>query len=236
MGVLVRLQQQLPHPLSATACLVAVCVHGMGKPICTMDSNNLTSTNQKIHLKGQDRKMNRFKNRLNRMRTTRKAIKSRGSLIGAALALTACLATPLRAATFFFETGSPNGLLGALSRRPSPGKAETETADDFVLQETTVLTQATIFGLIPTGTPLENIRDVEVEVYHVFSLDSDVERTSGPPVFSTARVPTRNNSPSDVEIDTATRARTAGTLTASAQVLDASFTVGTTVVNGTNVT
>jgi hypothetical protein len=179
--------------------------------------------------------MNRFKNLLNRMRTTRKAIKSRGSLIGAALALTACLATPLRAATFFFETGSPNGLLGALSRRPSPGKAETETADDFVLQETTVLTQATIFGLIPTGTPLENIRDVEVEVYHVFSLDSDVERTSGPPMFSTARVPTRNNSPSDVEIDTATRARTAGTLTASAQVLDASFTVGSTVVNGINV-
>jgi hypothetical protein len=175
------------------------------------------------------------KGSVNGMRTTRKAVISRGSLIGAVLALTACLGTPLWASPFFFATGGPNGLLGALSRRPSPGKVETETADDFVLQETTVITQATIFGLIPVGTPVENIRDVEVEVYHVFPLDSDVGRTSGPPTFSTAQVPTRNNSPSDVEIDTTTRARTAGTLTTSAQVLDPSFTVGSTVVNGINV-
>ena len=179
--------------------------------------------------------MNRFKNFLNRMRTTRKAVKSRGTLLGTALALTACLATPLSAAPFFFTTGSPNGLLGALSRRPSPGNVETETADDFVLEETTVITHATIFGLIPPGTPVENIRDVEVEVYHVFSLDSDVDRTSGPPTFSTTQVPTRVNSPADVEIDTATRARTAGTLTTSAEVLDGSFTVGSTVVNNISV-
>src|SRR5215510_11982078 len=117
--------------------------------------------------------MNTFRNFLIGMNTPRKFVISRGTLIGAVLALTACLATPLWAAPFFFATGNPNGLLGALSRRPSPGKAETETADDFVLQETTVVTQATIFGLIPSGTALENIRDVEVEVYHVFSLDSD---------------------------------------------------------------
>src|SRR5262249_22131163 len=175
------------------------------------------------------------KGRIHGMRTIIKAVISRGSLIGAALALTACLATPLWAAPFFFSTGNPNGALGALSRRPSAGSSETETADDFFLQETTVITQATIFGLIPTGTPVENIRDVEVEVYHVFPRDSDVGRTSGPPMFSTAQVPTRNNSPSDVEIDTATRARTAGTLTTSARVLGASFTVGSTVVNSINV-
>jgi hypothetical protein len=156
-------------------------------------------------------------------------------LIGTALALTACLATPMWANTFFFETGSPNTLLGALSRRPAPGKVETETADDFVLQETTVITHATIFGLIPLGTPLENIRDVEVEVYHVFSADSDVNRTSGAPLFSTAAVPTRVNSPSDVEIDTATRARTAGTLAISSRILNTSFKVDNTVVNGISV-
>ena len=72
-------------------------------------------------------------------------------------------------------------------------------------------------------------------MYHVFPLDSDVGRTSGPPMFSTAQVPTRNNSPSDVEIDTATRARSTGTLAISAMVLNTGFTVGTTVVNGINV-
>ena len=165
------------------------------------------------------------------MTTMSKAVISKASLIGAALALSACLTTPLWASTFFFATGNPNGQLGALSRRASPGKIETETADDFLLQETTVITEATIFGLIPAGTPLDNIRDVEVEVYHIFPEDSDVARTSGPPTFSTPKVPTRVNSPSDVEIDTATRERTAGTLAILAQVLSANFMVSNTVVN-----
>jgi hypothetical protein len=160
-----------------------------------------------------------------------KSVLPKASLIAAALALTVCLTTPLWASPFFFATGSPNGLLGALSRRPSAGKIETETADDFLLQETTVITQATIFGLIPVGTPLDNIRDVEVEAYHIFPDDSDVSRTSGSPTFSTPKVPTRVNSPSDVEINTATRERTAGTLTISAQVVSANFMVSDTVVN-----
>src|SRR4029453_10519286 len=91
---------------------------------------------------------------------------------GLALALTVCLAAPLRANTFFFETGSPNGQLGALSQRPSAGRVETETADDFFLQDTTVIRQATIVGLIPTGSPLESIKDVEVEMYEIFSPDN----------------------------------------------------------------
>jgi hypothetical protein len=160
---------------------------------------------------------------------------SKATLIAAALALSVCLTTPLWASTFFFATGTPNGLLGALSRRPSPGKIETETADDFLLQETTVITHATIFGLLPVGTPLDNIRDVEVEVYNIFPADSDVARTSGPPTFSTSAVPTRVNSPSDVEISTATRERTAGTLAISAQVLNTNFAVANTVVNNISV-
>src|SRR5215831_19117775 len=160
-------------------------------------------------LKRKDPKMKRFESLSD---ASRKLVTSPRRLIGVPLLLTACLATPLWAAPFFFSTGSPNGQLAALSRRASPGKIETETADDFLLTETTVITEATIFGLIPAGTPLDNIRDVEVEVYHIFPEDSDVARTSGPPTFSTPKVPTRVNSPSDVEIDTATRERTAGTL------------------------
>jgi hypothetical protein len=116
--------------------------------------------------------MNRFENFLSAMTIKRKIVITRGALIGTALVVAACLATPLWAAPFLFSTGSPNGLLAALSRRPAPGKVETETADDFHLRETTVITSATIIGLIPSGTALDNIRDVEVEVYHVFPLDS----------------------------------------------------------------
>jgi hypothetical protein len=142
------------------------------------------------------------------------------------LALTATLATPLGALPFVFATGSPTGplVLGALSRRPSVGKVETETADDFALRETTVLRNATITGLLPTGTPLENIRDVEIEIYHVFPLDSDQQRI--------ITVPSRANSPSDHEIATATRARTEGTLTISPRVLNPNFTANVTVVSG----
>jgi hypothetical protein len=136
-----------------------------------------------------------------------------------------CVATSLWAASFSFTTGTPDGLLGALSRRASPGKVETETADDFILQQTTVITQAKIIGLVPLGTPLENIKEVEIEVYHVFPLDS---------ATPSGNVPSRVNSPADVEIDSATRARSSGTLTFSASVLDASFPVNNTVVNGIN--
>jgi len=168
--------------------------------------------------------MNTFKHLLRGMRTQHKMTIARLIRIGVALTAAASLATPLWAGPFFFITGSPNGLLGALSRRPSLGVTETETADDFLLQETTVIKRATIVGLLPTGTPLDSIRDVEIEIYHVFPLDSVV-----PP---SGNVPTRNNSPSDVEIEAATRARSVGTLTTSATVLNPNFIVANTVVNG----
>ena len=70
---------------------------------------------------------------------------------------------------------------------------------------------------------MANISNVEIEVYHVFPKDSDVGRTSGPPMFSTAQVPARANSPSDVEIDDATRDGGLGTLEFSASLLNSSF-------------
>lgn len=148
------------------------------------------------------------------------------SLIAATLALSVCLTTPALAGTFFFSTGNADGRLGALSRPASAGKIETETADDFFLQETTAITRATITGLIPAGTPLENITDVEVELYHIFPLDS-----TNPP---SGNVPSRVNSPADVEIASATRDGNQRTLAFSASLLNASFTVANSVVNGIN--
>ncbi len=125
------------------------------------------------------------------------------------------------------STGNPDGLMGAASRRASPGKLETETADDFTLDQTTVISRATIVGLVPSGTQPQDIKEVEVEVYHVFPRDS-----ANPP---SGKVPSRTNSPSDVEIGTATRAGNPGTLTFSTNVLNSNFGVGNTVVNNLTV-
>ena len=149
----------------------------------------------------------------------------RVSLVSAMITAGMCLATPAWADSFLFSTGNADGRLGALSRSASPGKLETETADDFVLTETTIINRATITGLI--NAPLANISNVEVELYHVFPLDSDTLRQP--------RVLSRVNSPADVEIDAATRDGSEGTLSFSASQLKASFSVLNTVVNGINV-
>jgi hypothetical protein len=156
------------------------------------------------------------------------------SLAAATVAVGIGPATPVWADPFLFSTGNPDRLLGALSQPAASSLLETETADDFILTRTTSITSATLFGLIPHGTPLANISNVEVEVYHVFSKDSDESRTSGAPTFSTFQVPTRVNSPADQEIDAATRDGSAGTLTFSASVPEPGFTVLNTVVNGIN--
>ena len=149
------------------------------------------------------------------------------NLTGATLAFGMWVAMPAWAATFSFTTGHPDGLMGAASRRASPGKLETETADDFTLDQTTVISRAMIVGLVPSGTQPQDIKEVEVEVYHVFPLDSAI-----PP---SGKVPSRANSPSDVEIGTATRAGNSGTLTFSTNVLNSHFGVGNTVVNNLKV-
>src|SRR5213075_635418 len=102
------------------------------------------------------------------------------------------------AASFSFSTGEPDGKIATLSRPSSPGKIQTETADDFIIvSDTTLISQATFTGLLPSGAPLSSALNVEIEIYHVFPNDSDTNRTP--------RVPTRANSPGDVEIGNATR-------------------------------
>src|SRR5258706_4655549 len=145
----------------------------------------------------------------------------------ASLACGMWFARSASAATFVFTTGTPEVFMGRASRRASPGKLETETADDFTLDQTTVIRGATIVGLVPLGTQPQDVKEVEVEVYHVFPLDS-----ANPP---SGKVPARANSPSDVEIDTATRAGNSGTLTLSTNVLNANFGVGNSVVNNLKV-
>ncbi len=134
-------------------------------------------------------------------------------------------ATPVWADPFSFSTGSPDGLLGALSEPASTGHLETETADDFILTETTSIAQATIVGLIPAGAALANISNVEVEIYHVFPTDSDP---------ASGAVPARANSPADVEINSATRDARMGTLMFTASLFHGSFSVLNTVVDGIN--
>jgi len=152
-------------------------------------------------------------------------MRMRVSLTTLTLAFAVCFATPAWANRFSFSTGSPDGKLGALSRPAGSQGLETETADDFVLTQATVVSGATIHGLIATGTAVSSVARVEVEIYHVFPLDSDTVRTPS--------VPTRVNSPSDVEIDAATRDSGDDTLSFIATQIS-TFTVLNTVVNSIN--
>jgi len=144
-----------------------------------------------------------------------------------------CFSTAAQSNVFSFSTGSPDGKLGALSRPAGPQGLETETADDFVLTQATVISSATIHGLIPVGSTVSNIARAEVEIYHIFPLDSDSSRTSGPPKFSTANVPTRVNSPSDHEISVDTRDSNESTLSFVATEIS-DFQVQNTVIDGIN--
>lgn len=118
------------------------------------------------------------------------------------------LASDASAGSFSFSTGSPDGLM-ATATRPGPGPGsgadqETESGDDFILATPTVINSATFIGLLPTGLSSSDIVQVRIEIYRVFPNDSDAGRTPN--------VPTRANSPSDVEF--ADRDSASGNLTA----------------------
>jgi hypothetical protein len=140
--------------------------------------------------------------------------------LGTALALSPSSAF---ADPFFFSTGIPDGKIATLSRVASPGKLETETADDFVTTAlSTTITNATFTGLLVGGATTSDIKDVEIELYHVFPIDSTT-----PP---DGRVLTRANSPSDNNF--AAFDGLAGQLSFTTTVLNSSFTAANSVVNG----
>jgi hypothetical protein len=132
---------------------------------------------------------------------------------------------PAVADTFFFSTGDPDGKIATLSRTASTGKLETETADDFVTTAgKTIITNATFTGLLVGGATPADASQVEIELYHVFPIDS-----TNPP---DGRVNTRVNSPSDNNFAAADSAL--GQLSFTTTVLNPSFTAQNSVVNGIN--
>jgi hypothetical protein len=133
------------------------------------------------------------------------------------------LAAPAQAGQFFFSTGDPDGKIATLSRIASPGKLETETADDFVTTAPTTITSATFTGLLVGGATPADVKNVEIELYHVFPIDS------GPP---DGRVLTRKNSPSDNNFAAADGKL--GQLSFTTTVLSSSFTAANSVINGIN--
>jgi hypothetical protein len=134
--------------------------------------------------------------------------------------------TSAYAVPYTFSTGNPDGRMASAARPGAGGKFEIESADDFVLTRTTQINQVTFTGLL-TGTA-PSVNGVRVEIYRVFPVDSNVGRTSGPPTFSTPRVPTRVNSPSDV----AFQERDNGDLIFAANMVNSSFTANNSVQPG----
>ena len=132
--------------------------------------------------------------------------------------------TGTAATTILFSTGSPDGKIATLSRPASTGKLETETADDFVLGQAALVTNATFTGLFVGGATTADINDIEIELYHIFPVDSTF-----PP---DGRVLTRTNSPSDNEFAAFDSA--AGQLTFTTTVLNPVFTASNSVVDGIN--
>src|SRR5690348_16285615 len=96
---------------------------------------------------------------------------------------------------FFFTTGNPDGRIGVASRPESAdgSRTEIEAADDFILNRQTLLYGAIFTGLMPANFDLPDIGQVNVEIYRVFPKDSDTARTPN--------VPTRTNSPADVQFN-----------------------------------
>lgn len=131
-----------------------------------------------------------------------------------ACAVAALSSLGAHATPFFFSTGNPDGRIAASSRPDAGGKFEIETADDFVLTQTTKITHATFTGLLTGAVAAPTVGNVTIEIYRVFPLDSDTGRTIG--------VPTRVNSPSDVAFDS--RDAASSGLNFSTTTLTATFT------------
>ncbi|HEY3284376.1 MAG TPA: PEP-CTERM sorting domain-containing protein [Armatimonadota bacterium] len=147
-------------------------------------------------------------------------------LVAAGLAVLASSVLPagrLQAdSPYLFSTGGPDGRLASGAVIPTPGLQEIETADDFALSLKTTIKEVTFTGLLPLGLPLTSVQDVSIGIYRVFPKDSLV-----PP---SGNVPTRTNSPSDVEFTG--RDASGGSLSFTTDLINPSFTAGNSVVNG----
>ena len=98
--------------------------------------------------------------------------------------LVATFTAQTRAGDLFISTGDPDGKMAMASRPSGNGKIEIETADDFILGQTSQITNVSFTGLLTGGATSADISQVVVEIYRVFPLDSTV-----PP---SGNVPTRD--------------------------------------------
>ncbi|HZP85809.1 MAG TPA: PEP-CTERM sorting domain-containing protein, partial [Burkholderiales bacterium] len=148
-----------------------------------------------------------------------------GRLLVSAIVVSASVACSSQAsAGIIFTTGDPDGLMATASRPAAGGKTEIESADDFILSSSTTIASATFTGLLTGGATLADIDAVDIEIYRIFPKDSDTVRTP--------QVPSRANSPSDVEFDS--RDSGANTLTFFTTILSPSFSAANSVLNGIN--
>ena len=147
---------------------------------------------------------------------------TRAALGVSAVVLAMIFAVPSVASAqpFVFSTGNPDGKMALASRPDSPGKQEIEAADDFVLTSETAITHATFTGLLPASG---SVQAITLEIYRVFPLDSNTAHT---PV-----VPTRVNSPSDVDFQSRSSGPS-GQLSYSPVGLASSLTVANSILNG----
>jgi hypothetical protein len=134
------------------------------------------------------------------------------------------IAARIDAQTVFYNNDFPNALVGTASRPESTNKIEIESADDFIANTGAHVTGATFSGLLPSNFDPKSIGQVRIEIYHVFPLDSDPNRTPN--------VTTRLNSPSDVAL--LDRDSTSGGLTFTLNLLNANFTAANSVLDGIN--
>jgi hypothetical protein len=149
-------------------------------------------------------------------------VRSKALLLAAAAPLV--FSASAFASPFSFTTGGPDGRIGLASRPDTGGVLEIEAADDFILGDATRITSASFIGLLPTGLSLSDVASVTVEIYRVFPKDSDTNRTPN--------VPTRANSPSDVEFEG--RDSTSGDLSFNVQLLSSNFAASNSILNGIN--
>ena len=145
-------------------------------------------------------------------------------IFAALIVLTLVILCPSRAAasSILYSNLAVTNQVATASRPDQPGKAEIESADDFVLGGDANITGVSFIGLVPSLQSVD-LQHSTVEFYRIFPLDSNAARTPN--------VTTRMNSPSDVEFvghDT-----TAADIL-STTVLNPTFTAQNSVLNGIN--
>ena len=138
------------------------------------------------------------------------------------------IAGPVLADTVFYNNDFPDGKMATASGTIMVGGVahETESADDFSLAHLSRITGGSFTGLVPLGADTSAISSVGLEIYRVFPADSILPETGSP------GIPTRKNSPADVDIGAAARDSSSGNLTFTLNPLNENVSVSNSVVDG----